>query len=71
MSGPGSHDSALVWLPQARGPKCRGAGICQLYDWLDQDNMLTAKDDRQKHLVVLRVSLAAEIATWGANGGAG
>jgi hypothetical protein len=60
---------AVVRRPQAEGPKCRDAGICQLYDWLDQSVVLIANEDQ--HLVVLRVSLAAEVASWGTKGGAG
>jgi hypothetical protein len=65
MSGRRSRDRracierAAVRRPQAEDPKCRGAGICQLYDWFNQSAVLIANDDQ--HLVVLRVSLAAQI----------
>jgi hypothetical protein len=42
--------------------KCRAAGFRQLYDWLKQRDLLIVKADRQEPLVVLRMSLAAEIA---------
>ena len=66
MSGPRSRDRrasierAVVWRPRAEGHKCRGAGICQLYDWPDQSVVLIANDEQP--LVVLRVSLATQIA---------
>jgi hypothetical protein len=65
MNGRRSHDKracierAVVRRPQAEGPKCRDAGIWQLYDWLDQSVVLIANEDQ--HSVVLRVSLAAQI----------
>jgi len=42
--------------------KCRAAGFRQLYDWLDQRDVLIIKADRREPLVVVRLSLAAEIA---------
>jgi hypothetical protein len=42
--------------------KARSAGFKQLYDWLDQRDVLIVKSDRQEPLVVLRMSLAAKIA---------
>jgi hypothetical protein len=42
--------------------KCRAAGFRQLYDWLNQRDVLIVKADRQEPLVVLCMSLAAEIA---------
>jgi hypothetical protein len=42
--------------------KCRAAGFRQLYDWLNQRDVLIAKPDRQKPLVVLLISLATETA---------
>jgi hypothetical protein len=42
--------------------KCRAAGFSRLYDWLKQRDALIVKADRQEPLVVLRMSLAAEIA---------
>lgn len=41
--------------------KCR-AGFRQLYDGLNQRDVLIVKADRQEPLVVLRMSLATEIA---------
>jgi hypothetical protein len=42
--------------------KCCAADFSQLYDWLKQRNVLIVKADRQEPLVVLRMSLATEIA---------
>jgi hypothetical protein len=42
--------------------KCRAAGFSQLYAWLNQRDLLIVKADRREPLVVLRMSLAAEIA---------
>ena len=39
--------------------KCRAAGFRQLHDWLHRRDVLI---DRQEPLVVVRLSLAAEIA---------
>jgi hypothetical protein len=45
--------------------KCRAVGFRQLYDWLNQRDVSIVKADRQEALVVLRMSLAAEIAKAG------
>jgi hypothetical protein len=45
--------------------KFRAAGFSQLYDWLKQRDVLIVKADRQEPLIVLRMSLAAEIAKAG------
>jgi hypothetical protein len=37
-------------------------GFTQLYDWLNGHDTLIVKADRQEPLVILRMSLAAEIA---------
>jgi Holliday junction resolvase len=42
--------------------KCRGQGFRELYSWLGGRDLLIVKADRQEPLVVLRMSLAAEIA---------
>jgi hypothetical protein len=42
--------------------KARADGFWQLYDWLDGRDALIVKADRQEPLVVVRMSLAAEIA---------
>jgi hypothetical protein len=42
--------------------KARADGFRQLYDWLNQRDVLIVKADRQEPLVVLRLGLAAEIA---------
>ena len=43
--------------------KARADGFRQLYDWLDNRDILIVKSDRQEPLVVVRLSLAAKIAT--------
>jgi len=42
--------------------KARAAGFRELYSWLTDRDVLVVKADRQEPLVVLRLSLAAEIA---------
>jgi hypothetical protein len=42
--------------------KARAAGFRELYSWLDRRDVLIVKADRQEPLVVVRPSLAAEIA---------
>jgi hypothetical protein len=42
--------------------KARADGFRELYSWLNQRDVLIVKTDRQEPLVVLRMSLAAEIA---------
>jgi hypothetical protein len=42
--------------------KRRANGFAQLYDWLNDRDVLIGKADRQAPLVVLQLSLAAEIA---------
>jgi Holliday junction resolvase len=42
--------------------KARGDGFRELYCWLNGRDVLIVKADRQEPLVVLRLSLAAEIA---------
>jgi Holliday junction resolvase len=42
--------------------KARAGRFRHLYNWLDQGDILIVKADRQEALVVLRMSLAAEIA---------
>jgi Holliday junction resolvase len=41
--------------------KARADGFCELYCWLDEREVLIVKADRQELLVVVRLSLAAEI----------
>ena len=45
--------------------KGRADGFRQLYGWLDRRDILIVKSDRQEPLVVVRLSLAAEIAKAG------
>jgi hypothetical protein len=42
--------------------KCRGQGFRELYSWLNGRDVLIVKADRQEPLVILRTSLAVEIA---------
>ena len=42
--------------------KARADGFRELYSWLDRRDVLIVKADRQEPLVILRLSLAAEIA---------
>jgi Holliday junction resolvase len=42
--------------------KARADGFRELYRWLDRRNVLIVKADRQEPLVIVRLSLAAEIA---------
>jgi hypothetical protein len=52
----------LLAVDRAVEVKCCAAGFRQLYDWLDQCDVLIIKADRREPLVVVRLSLAAEIA---------
>ncbi len=45
--------------------KARADGFSTLYRWLDERDLLIVKADRQEPLVILRLSLAAEIAEAG------
>ena len=42
--------------------KARADGFRELYSWLNQRDVLIVKADRQEPLVIVRLSLAAEIA---------
>ena len=42
--------------------KARADGFQQLYDWLNARDVLIVKGDRQEPLVIVRLSLAADIA---------
>ena len=46
--------------------KARADGFRELYCWLNQRDVLIVKADRQEPLVIVRLSLAAEIAKRGA-----
>ena len=52
----------ILGVDRAVEVKCRAAGFRELYDWLNDRDVLILKADRQEPLVVLRMSLAAEIA---------
>ena len=47
--------------------KARADGFRELYSWLNQRDVLIVKADRQEPLVVVRLSLAAEIAKLGSS----
>ena len=52
----------ILGVNRAVEVKCRAAGFRKLYDWLNDRDVLIVKADRQEPLVVLRMSLAAQIA---------
>lgn len=52
----------LLGTDRAVEVKCRATGFAQLYDWLNERDILIVKADRREPLVVLRLSLATEIA---------
>ncbi len=49
--------------------KARADGFRELYSWLNERDVLIVKADRQEPLVVVRLSLAAEIAQDGREDG--
>jgi Holliday junction resolvase len=60
---PGADISVpLLGVDRAVEVKCRAAGFRQLYDWLHRRDVLIVKSDRQEPLVVVRLSLVADIA---------
>ncbi len=63
----GGHFAGDVILPLMGRDLCvevkaRGGGFRELYSWLNERDVLIVKADRQEPLVILRLSLAAEIA---------
>jgi hypothetical protein len=63
MYKPGADISMpLLGSDRAVEVKCRAAGFRQLYDWLNERDILIVKSDYQEPLVVVRLSLASEIA---------
>ena len=52
----------LLAVDRAVEVKCRATGFRQLYDWLNGRDLLIVKADRREPLVIVRLSLAAEIA---------
>jgi hypothetical protein len=52
----------LLGVDHAVEVKCRGDGFRELYAWLRNRDVLIVKADRQEPLVVLRLSLAVEVA---------
>jgi hypothetical protein len=55
----------ILGIDRAVEVKCRATGFSRLYDWLNDRDLLIIKADRQEPLVVLRMSLAAQIAKGG------
>jgi Holliday junction resolvase len=56
----------LLGTDRAVEVKARADGFRELYKWLNKRDILIVKSDRQEPLVVVRLSLAAEIAKRGA-----
>jgi Holliday junction resolvase len=52
----------LKWRDLCVEMKARADGFRELYSWLDGRDILIVKVDRQEPLVIVRMSLAAEIA---------
>jgi hypothetical protein len=53
---------AVLGVDRAVEVKCRAASFRSIYEWLNGRDVLIVKADRQEPLVVLRMSLAAEMA---------
>jgi hypothetical protein len=51
----------VLGIDRAVEVKCRADGFRELYGWLDSRDVLIVKADRREPLVVVRLSLAAEI----------
>ena len=63
MYKPGADISMpLLGVDRAVEVKCRATGFAQLYDWLDERDILIVKADHKEPLVVVRLSLATDIA---------
>jgi hypothetical protein len=63
MYKPGADLSVpVLGVDRAVEVKCRADGFRELYGWLEDRDVLIVKADRREPLVVLRLSLAAEIA---------
>jgi hypothetical protein len=58
----GDINVPLLGVDGAVEVKCRAAGFSQVYNWLNQRGVLIVRADRQEPWIVLRVSLATEIA---------
>ncbi len=56
------ENSGNAPAPDNLEAKARADGFRELYGWLDQRDVLIVKADRQEALVVVRLSLAVEIA---------
>jgi len=62
MYKPGADLSVpVLGADRAVEVKCRADGFRELYGWLDSRDVLIVKADRREPLVVVRLSLAAEI----------
>ena len=63
MYKPGADISMpLLGVNRAVEVKCRATGFAQLYDWLDDRDILIVKADHKEPLVVVRLFLATDIA---------
>jgi Holliday junction resolvase len=72
LSGAAGRFTGDIVLPLMGGDLCvevkaRADGFRELYCWLHQRDVLIVKADRQEPLVVVRLSLAPEIAKGTAN----
>ena len=62
VASPGDIVLSLMGRDLCVEVKARADGFRELYCWLNQRDVLIVKADRQEPLVVVRLSLAAEIA---------
>jgi hypothetical protein len=60
---------SLLAVDRAVEVKCRAGGFRQLYEWLNDRDVLVLKADRREALVVVRLALAAEISKAANQGG--
>ncbi len=58
----GDLNIPLLGVNRRAEVKCRAHGFAQLYQWLDKNDLLIVKGDRQSPLVVIPLELAMEIA---------
>jgi Holliday junction resolvase len=52
----------LVGVDRICEVKARAAGFSQIYKWLGENDLLIVKADRAEPIVIIKLSLAAEIA---------
>jgi hypothetical protein len=62
MYNPGPELVPLLGIARAVEVKCRANAFACLDEWLRERDILIVKADRREPLVVVRMSLAAEIA---------